>query len=391
MAYGKSAEGQRSDRHRPKLYCVLVTLAKIATRVQTGGMLGGKEAADGDQAGLGTRVRAAIRRAGINHSEVARSIGLEPSKLSKSLAGTRKFRVEEITRIAEITDVTTDWLTRGQGEGPPRRTITSVPADSVTPVGSGSEPTLSAGARDHASPANVGIGPTAVGDDADETWMSKGTRNRRRIVEVAWELYADRGIESVRVHDIAEASGLSVSAINYHFRTKTQLLEAALRYSLEIIATARDLLEPDDPVEVLRRFARVHAGVDPTVRRVWSIWIQSWARAVVDERSRLNLTAVYGEWLELVTGVIVAGQRTGQMRAGNTDLMVKSLSTFIDGLGIARSARQMTISDDDARLMIESFLAAHILAPESPPSPEATAPQPPSRPSRDAASQEEGT
>ncbi|MBU5899594.1 TetR family transcriptional regulator C-terminal domain-containing protein, partial [Vibrio cholerae O1] len=82
----------------------------------------------------------------------------------------------------------------------------------------------------------------------------------------------------------------------------------------------RDLLEPDDPVEVLRRFARVHAGVDPTVRRVWSIWIQSWARAVVDERSRLNLTAVYGEWLELVTGVIVAGQRTGQMRAGNTDL-----------------------------------------------------------------------
>ncbi|MGN6034384.1 helix-turn-helix domain-containing protein [Brevibacterium casei] len=80
-------------------------------------MLGGKEAANGDQAGLGTRVRAAIRRAGINHSEVARSIGLEPSKLSKSLAGTRKFRVEEITRIAELTDVTTDWLTRGQGGG----------------------------------------------------------------------------------------------------------------------------------------------------------------------------------------------------------------------------------------------------------------------------------
>ncbi|WP_313450137.1 TetR family transcriptional regulator [Brevibacterium casei] len=361
-------------------------------------MFGGKEAADGDQAGLGTRVRAAIRRAGINHSEVARSIGLEPSKLSKSLAGTRKFRVEEITRIAELTDVTTDWLTRGQGEGPPRRTTTSATAEHmVTAVGNAppsSDGTLLTDARDLASRASRG--PETAADpggdaDSDGAWMSKGTRNRRRIVEVAWALYADRGIDSVRVSDIAEASGLSASAINYHFRTKTQLLEAALRHSLEIIARARDLLEPDDPVEVLRRFAYVHAGVDPTVRRVWSIWIQSWARAVVDERSRLNLTAVYGEWLELVTGVIVAGQRTGQMRAGNTDLMVKSLSTFVDGLGIARSARQMTISDDDARLMIESFLAAHILAPESPPSPEATAPQPPSRPSRDAASQEEGT
>ncbi|MBX4378415.1 hypothetical protein K4H02_25480, partial [Mycobacterium tuberculosis] len=84
----------------------------------------------------------------------------------------------------------------------------------------------------------------------------------------------------------------------------------------------------------------------------------SWARAVVDERSRLNLTAVYGEWLELITGVVVAGQRSGQIRAGNTDLMVKSLSTFIDGLGIARSARQMTISDDDALHLSEEFLYA---------------------------------
>lgn len=375
---------RRPDRDRPKLYCVQVTLAIIATLVQTGVVFGSREAANGDRAGLGTRVRAAISRAGINHSEVARSIGLEPSKLSKSLAGTRKFRIEEITRIAELTDVTTDWLTRGSGRIPgrtlPRRTISAV--SSAHMISDGELPAGAGGAADTPCRADNG------------EWMSKGTRNRRRIVAAAWELYADRGIDAVRVHDIAEASGLSASAITYHFRTKTQLLEAALRYSLEIIATARDLLEPDDPVDVLRRFARVHAGVDPSVRRVWSIWIQSWARAVVDEQSRLNLTAVYSEWLDLITGVIVAGQRSGRVRAGDTDLMVKTLSTFIDGLGIARSARQMTVSDDDAALMIEAFLDAHILAPadsaESSP-PEVPTPQPSSRPPQDEASQEEGT
>lgn len=355
--------------------------------MQTGVVFGSREAANGDRAGLGTRVRAAISRAGINHSEVARSIGLEPSKLSKSLSGTRKFRIEEITRIAELTDVTTDWLTRGSGRipgrTPPRRTISAV--SSAHMISDGELP---------ASAGGAGAAADSPGRADDGEWMSKGTRNRRRIVAAAWELYADRGIDAVRVHDIAEASGLSASAITYHFRTKTQLLEAALRYSLEIIATARDLLEPDDPVDVLRRFARVHAGVDPSVRRVWSIWIQSWARAVVDEQSRLNLTAVYSEWLDLITGVIVAGQRSGRVRAGNTDLMVKTLSTFIDGLGIARSARQMTVSDDDAALMIEAFLDAHILAPadsaESSAS-EAPTPQPSSRPPQDEASQEEGT
>ena len=192
--------------------------------------------------------------------------------------------------------------------------------------------------------------------------MSKGTRNRSKIIAAAWELYADHGIDNVRTEDVARACGLSASAVNYHFRTKTQLLQAALRYSLEIIAGARDLNEPADSVAVLRHFARIHAGVDVKIRRVWSIWIQSWAQAAADEHTRLNLTAVYTEWLDMITGVILAGQRAGTIRTGNTAFMVKSLSIFIDGLGVARSTGQMPVTDDEALTMLEEYLGAHILA-----------------------------
>lgn len=192
-------------------------------------------------------------------------------------------------------------------------------------------------------------------------WMSKGTRNRQKIIAAAWELYADLGIDNVRTEDVANACGLSASAINYHFRTKTQLLQAALRYSLDIIASARDLTEPADPVATLRHFARIHAGVDVKVRRVWSIWIQSWAHAAADEHTRLNLTAVYTEWLDMITGVILAGQRAGTIRTGNTVLMVKALSIFIDGLGVACSTQQMTVTDEEALSMLEEYLGAHIL------------------------------
>nr|WP_241241458.1 helix-turn-helix transcriptional regulator [Brevibacterium linens] len=81
------------------------------------------------QVSLVARVRDAIKNAGINHSEVARRIGLDASKLSKSLAGTRKFRVEEISRIAELTEVSTDWITTGRPAeylklwGPPDRAV----------------------------------------------------------------------------------------------------------------------------------------------------------------------------------------------------------------------------------------------------------------------------
>lgn len=304
---------------------------------------------------LETRVRDAIRRAGINHSEVARQIGLDASKLSKSLTGTRKFRVEEISRIAELTEVSTDWLTTGRTAGPPRRGK-AAPRTGNVPV--------SASPDGDDIPTIPGQGDTAEPPTADPTqeWMSKGTRSRVTIIAAAWELYADLGIAKVRTEDVARAAGMTTSAVNYHFRTKDQLLQAALRHSLDIIAQTRHLNDPADPAAVLRHFARLHAGIDLKIRRVWSIWLQCWARAATDEGARANLTAVYGEWLDMITAVVESGQRSGAIRTGDTSLMVKALAIFIDGLGVARTTEHMPITDDEALAMLENYLAAHVLA-----------------------------
>lgn len=318
------------------------------------------EGAGSTQASLVTRVRDAIKNAGINHSEVARRIGLDASKLSKSLAGTRKFRVEEISRIAELTEVSTDWLTTGRTAGPPRRRRATTAPGNV-PVGSTHNDASPDGTDIPTIPGQSGSTDTPVADPTRD-WMSKGTRNRVKIIAAAWELYADLGIDKVRTEDVARTAGLTTSAVNYHFRTKDQLLQAALRYSLDIIAETRHLNDSSDPIGVLRHFARIHAGVDPKIRRVWSIWLQCWARAATDESARANLTAVYGEWMDMITTVIDGGQRSGRIRSGDTALMVKSLSIFIDGLGVARTTEHMPITDDEALTMLENYLAAHVLS-----------------------------
>ncbi|WP_227492675.1 TetR family transcriptional regulator C-terminal domain-containing protein [Brevibacterium sp. CFH 10365] len=310
--------------------------------------------ADSTETSLVSRVRTAIKDAGINHSEVARQIELDASKLSKSLATTRKFRVEEISRIAELTGVTTDWLTTGKTVRPPRRKIgIDVPADTAAPTSD---------TQEVAAAHNGGAdGGAANGSAPAHEWMSKGTRNRLKIIAATWRLYADLGIDKVRTEDVADAAGVTTSAVNYHFRTKDQLLQSALRHSLDVIAETRHLNDSADPVGVLRHFARIHAGVDPKIRRVWSIWLQCWARAATDESARANLTAVYGEWMDMITTIIDSGQRTGAIRTGNTALMVKSLSIFIDGLGVARTTEHMPITDEEALTMLENYLAAHVL------------------------------
>ncbi|WP_231938842.1 TetR family transcriptional regulator C-terminal domain-containing protein [Brevibacterium sandarakinum] len=310
------------------------------------------------------RVRDAIRTAGINHSEVARNIGIEPSKLSKSLAGTRNFRVEEISQIASLTNVSTDWLTTGRSVQPPRRrTIPHFHHDQGDEAAG-----THAGTRE---PAGAGDSSASLDDseplpDPAERpageWLSKGKRNQRRITAAAWELYADLGVDNVRTEDVAQASGLSTSAVNYHFRSKSQLLQATLRYTLDVLSGIRGMTDPDDPLITLREFARVHAGVNDKIRRVWSIWVQSWARAAVDEHARATLTDVYAEWFEMFASVVLAGQRAGTIRAGDTILMAKGLSVFIDGLGVARSTGQMSITDAEALQMLDDYLSEHIVA-----------------------------
>ena len=347
-------------QHHKKLTNSPVTIAKIATSVQNVVVVETSNGAGSTQESLLSRVRDAIRTAGINHSEVARNIGIEPSKLSKSLAGTRNFRVEEISSIASLTNVSTDWLTTGRSIQPPRRRTVphfhAVPGDAQTRtdetagVGGGSS------SRDLPEPL-----PDRAKAGAGE-WMSKGKRNRHKIVVAAWELYADRGVDDVRTEDVARASGLSTSAVNYHFRSKAQLLQATLRHTLDVLSGIRGLIDPEDPLKTLREFARVHAGVNDKIRRVWSIWVQSWARAAVDEHARATLTDVYSEWFEMFASVVLAGQKVGTIRAGDTVLMAKGLSVFIDGLGIARSTGQMSITDAEALQMLDDYLSEHIAA-----------------------------
>ncbi|WP_231442494.1 TetR family transcriptional regulator C-terminal domain-containing protein [Brevibacterium zhoupengii] len=318
--------------------------------------------AGNSQESLVSRVRDAIRSAGINHSEVARNIGIEPSKLSKSLAGTRNFRVEEISRIATLTNVSTDWLSTGRSAQPPRRrTVPHFHREAGDgPAGTDARPDARTGSAD--ATASLDYEESLPNLAKAGEWMSKGKRNRHRIVAAAWELYADLGVDNVRTEDVAQASGLSTSAVNYHFRSKPQLLQATLRYTLDILSGIRGLTDPDDPLTTLREFARVHAGVNATIRRVWSIWVQSWARAAVDEHARATLNEVYAEWFELFASVVLAGQKAGTIRAGDTILMAKGLSVFIDGLGVARSTGQMNITDDEALQMLDDYLNDHLAA-----------------------------
>ncbi len=82
---------------------------------------------------------------------------------------------------------------------------------------------------------------------------------RQRLLEVAGEVFADRGFRDATVRDICQQAGANVAAVNYHFGDKQKLYAAAVEYAHSCArkyAVDEGLSRDSTPDERLRAFCR---------------------------------------------------------------------------------------------------------------------------------------
>ena len=87
----------------------------------------------------------------------------------------------------------------------------------------------------------------------------KSERTRQRIIQAANRLFYRRGYNRTSFTDIVDAAGVPRGNIYYYFRTKEEILRAALAYRLEIIDTMLDEWDRNfpQPGGRLKRFVQV--------------------------------------------------------------------------------------------------------------------------------------
>lgn len=245
------------------------------------------------------RAKEALRTSELSQRHVAASIGIDETKLSKSLSGRRRFGTEELLGLATATGVTVRWLLgdESQVSAPPLR------------YQSGSGPALA-----------------SLPDSSP----------RRLIVETAWDLFARHGYETVRIADIAEAAGVSNASIHYHFEGKSDLFDATLDYSVKL-AFDRQIAwlgEIPSPHRRLERLLELQSPIGRTSRSEWSIWLQTWARLGLEDTYGSDYPAHYERWSQTVRSTIEAGQSEGLFRPGDSAAMTDELTSLLDGLGV---------------------------------------------------------
>ncbi|MGW1293713.1 TetR family transcriptional regulator C-terminal domain-containing protein [Streptomyces sp. NPDC002533] len=267
---------------------------------------------------VAARVRQVIDAAGVSAREFARRIVIDPSKLSRSLNGTRRFTAAELARIADIGGVDVGWLL-GPAAGADASVRADADADAAGRTVSGAAATPS---------------PVRSPSAARPPVPSPEGGRPLQIVRETVRLIAERGFHAVRVADIAAACHTSTAAIHYHFPGRDELLEAAVRWCMDedtrrrADATAGTRHAGDE----LRLLIELQTPRTEQQRRQWCVWLDLWAEAARSTTVGRLHVEYYRQWRGTVADVIRRGVEQGVFRPVDADGAALALTALIDGL-----------------------------------------------------------
>jgi AcrR family transcriptional regulator len=187
-------------------------------------------------------------------------------------------------------------------------------------------------------------------------------KRREEVLQATWELIAEVGYGRVRVSDIAERVGISTGTIHYYFETKEDVLDSAFRFA---VADSRRRSE-DAIAGLTDPWERVVAVVDAHLpeglgRSEWMIWLQLWNEASVRPPLRLLNADSYGQWLDLVEGIVKDGQARGVFEPVVPRDFVLRLLTMMDGLAIQVLMGSEEADVDRVRELLVGFARDQLL------------------------------
>lgn len=194
------------------------------------------------------RIRSLIETAGLSRRVLADEVGLDESKLSKSLSGVRRFSSLDLARIADRFDVTVDWLITGD-----------------------SPPALAMSARVNGSSSNVVAAVdrakqlSALRSDLTflgypQPWVSLETASERGSMVAQGAALAEAAVQRVRDAGLSEVDSDLANVIENVFGADVAIADLGAKFdglavsSLEV----KLILVATSPLPARQRFTIAH-------------------------------------------------------------------------------------------------------------------------------------
>ena len=137
---------------------------------------------------------------------------------------------------------------------------------------------------------------------------------RRRIIDAAVDVFAEKGFFGARVSEIAERAGVADGTIYLYFKSKDEILISLFEEKMaEILDRFQKMLaEVEDPAEKIRRYIIDHltlVAAQPKLMQVLTVELRQSARFMKEYSPQ-----AFAKYLALLGSILEEGQKKGVFR-----------------------------------------------------------------------------
>ena len=159
---------------------------------------------------------------------------------------------------------------------------------------------------------------------------------RKLVVEAARTVIAERGPFGTTLRDIAQASGVSLGTVTYHFSGIAEILAHVLQgemdsFYLPIAERAR--LAPDATTAIRTLIDGFFADDERTVQH-WRLWLDFWSLSAHDATHAEWQQKAYQLWRTDVRQVLERGIASGEFDVDGLDVVMTDFLVSFDGLAV---------------------------------------------------------
>jgi AcrR family transcriptional regulator len=161
----------------------------------------------------------------------------------------------------------------------------------------------------------------------------RGARARDRVLRAAMDTIVERGLDGVRLAEIARRSKMSEGHVLYYFGTKNRILIETLLWSEErLTRRRREAIAAAGPGwDQLRTFIDLYLPRD-FQDPVWGLWVEAWARRHVEDHG-VPLRQTSDAWEADLLAILDRGEDTGTFSA-RPPTFAKRLIALMNGFSV---------------------------------------------------------
>jgi len=161
---------------------------------------------------------------------------------------------------------------------------------------------------------------------------------RAELAGIAYAQIAERGLEGLRVRDVAAGAGINHATLIYYFPTKADLVAAVVDHVLGLLLVPAVTPAPTPDQAVMRRLAHELDDVAARLDRhpeIFRVLTELQLRGARDPAVAGALARMDDAWHAYLAAMLRAGTESGELRGDlDTDRAATLLTVVFRGLGL---------------------------------------------------------